>query len=168
MLPGWWFAGFRFLPALCGWMLVSIANPMRYGYDDEGKPLHFNEVSYIVSAACVSKSASKMVRQICSFAHWSEYPVHGKTSPPFENDIQIDRVWNEGNDIKLRSEPKECRDMDELLETCVEMSREAMPSQPHEHDRPSDRNESACDFESTVEGSSACWCARPSPALAPL
>ncbi len=77
----------------------------------------------------------------------------------YENDIRIGRVWNDANDIMLRSEPKECRDVDQLLEACVEMSMEVMPgtSRPPESDRPSDRNDSACSFESSVEGSTACW-----------
>ncbi len=106
-------------------------------------------------------------QQICSFGHWSNYPVQ-PMSPDTVNSLlehRINRLWSERNEARLRYEPRSCSDVDALLEACVEMSKNAPlpPQKPASYDADAtallapDRNDSACFSEATVEDSTACW-----------
>ena len=92
------------------------------------------------------------VLQICSFAHWNDYPLQPKSSTiAYDTDISIERLWNESNDINLRSEPTTCSDVDKLRDICVEMSKRITSGTL------SETNDSVCLNEATVETSTACW-----------
>jgi hypothetical protein len=79
--------------------------------------------------------------------------------------IRINRLWSEGNHDLLRNKPAECRDVDELLHICIEMSKQkpqlvsARDSDDHQISTASadDRNDAACYYETSVENSTACW-----------
>jgi hypothetical protein len=112
-------------------------------------------------------------RQICSFAHWPEYlsPLLG---PPPDHlpGLRVARVWSRSNSAQPLSEPTECHHVATLLEICVERSRASVTKALGRGgeldpafwgDLPNLGGaavSSPCFLASTVEQSTACWCAR--------
>jgi hypothetical protein len=74
--------------------------------------------------------------------------------------IRIDRLWSEGNHDILRKKPADCRDVNELLHMCIEMSKQkSLPVSARDADNPqiSASADAACHYETSVENSTLCW-----------